>query len=363
MSNSTRLYKTYIGLQLLAVLLVILFLSLPVKAQLAETNTKSIDVTVHYPSEVNAGENFSITATLQNNGKEPELVTVSWSLTPGSLSGSHVTSYRIFSYPLREATPFLRMLLEPGIPRIVSLKEFFYESASLFGGELEIEQSKIRVSARDWQTTETIVEPMHIQITHEGVAHLAEAQVPPPRLPLVRHAIADSENQWLLHDPNTDLEWLPLSRTHMQTLFTVMDKLEHGAEFEGFRVANLDEVETLFLNAIYAAGIQYPSYALFAQDEYGDGDLLEGKALLPVAQELQQSLGITDAVRRPDHEAHMAHGILVGNSDSPNAVLRASITTSVQTQRGQFYLGLASELKVAGVNSSGGVWLVRDGGL
>lgn len=363
MKNRSKIYNVYSYLTLLAAVISLLLFSRHIFAQSIEADSNSIAVEVNYPSVVNAGGNFAVTASLQNNSSVPELVSVSWSLTPGAISGSHADSYRIFSYPLGEATSFFRMILEPGVPRIISLKEFFYEHTDLFDGELAIRETKVRVTATNWQVAEIAVEPMQIQVTHSGPAAPRMAQTLPPRLPLERRPIASSAGPWGLYDPNTGLEWLPLSRTHMQTLFSVMDKLEQGAEFEGFRVANLDEVKLLLLNAIHAAGIRYPSYALFAQYEYEDGDLLEGKALLSVAQELQQGLGITAVVRMPDHELDTASGILIGTSDAPNAVLEASISSSFHSQRGQFGLYPASELEVAGINSSAGVWLVRDGDL
>ena len=345
----------------LLVMTAALSLPLAVVSQPQEVASGFIAVTVDSPSVVNAGENFSVTASLVNTSSESVLASVHWVLRPGAVLGSHASSYRIFSHPLREATPHLQIVLEPGIPRLIPLREFFYESDELFSGEFVVQESKIMIFIRSIQTAETILDPIFIEVKHEGPEAPAKAHDVPERLPLERRAIGnESDGAWVAYDPNTGYEWLPLSRTHKQPLLSVMKNLVAGAEFEGFRIANLNEVQTLFLNAIYASGIYYPDYALFAADEYQDGDLAVKKQLLPVARKLHEQLGITHAIRLPEHEFDSASGVLIGTNDVPDAVLEASVSVQGQSERGDFYLGPVSEYQVGSSNTYSGVWLLRE---
>lgn len=355
-----KLWRTWAKL---TPLLAAILLSLPstVISQAPTTQNNVVTVTVDYPTQVKAGQNFTLTASLVNTSSMPMLVSVHWVLRRNAVSGSHASSYRIFSHPLMEARPFTRIVLEPGNPRVISLREFYYEGDELFNGELIVENSEITISSTTWERTTTLLDPIRIEVAHEGPVSPTVIQNISERLPLESRVIGDnSGDSRVVYDPNTGYEWLPLSRTHNRTLLSVMENLMPGAEFEGFRVANLAEVQTLFLNAIHAAGIHYPQYALFAVDEYEDGDLKEAKALFPIARTLQDSFGITRSARMPEHESDTAAGILVGTNKVPNALLEATVSTFGQRGQGSFYLGTISEFQVGGINSNAGVWLLRE---
>lgn len=325
------------------------------------TQNGAVAVTVDYPSQVKAGENFALTASLVNTSSEPMLVSVNWALRLNAVSGGHASSYRIFSHPVAEATPFTRIVLEPGVPRVISLREFYYEHDELFGGELIVKKSDIWVSDTDWERTSSLLDPIVIEVIHEGPTSVAAVQYAPGRLPLERRVFGDdNEDSWVVYDPNTGQEWLPLSRTHDRPLLSVMEDLLPGSEFEGFRIANFAEVQTLLLNAIHAAGVHYPQYALFAVNEYEDVDAAELEKLYPIARRLLDKFGITRSVRRQDHESATAAGILVGTNEVPDAVLEATISTMGQLDHGRFFMGVASEMQVSFLNSGAGVWLLRE---
>ncbi len=348
---------------MLALLVVATLLSLPstVISQTPTTPNSVVTATVDYPSQVKAGENFTLTASLVNTSSMPMLAYVHWALRRNTISGNHAASYRIFSHPVMEATPSTRIVLEPGIPRVISLREFYYEGDELFSGEIIVGKSEIWISDTNWDRATIPLEPIRIEVIHEGPVSPAVVQHIPERLPLERRAIGDdSDDSWVVYDPNTGLEWLPLSRTHDRPLLSVMENLMPGAEFEGFRIANLAEVQTLLLNAIHAAGVHYPQYALFAANEYEDVDAEEVEELYPIARMLQDEFGVTHSVRMPEHESDTTAGILVGTNEVPNAVLEATVSALGQPGQGRFFLGTASEMRVSFINTYAGVWLLRE---
>ena len=357
----SRWRTSSVRLALMILMTTIVSLPLPAVSQPQDVDNNFIEATINYPAIVKAGENFTITATLLNTSGVPVLTTVYWILRGGTIAGSHAPSYRILTDPLREAQPFLRIILEPGVPRTVSLREFFYEGEDIFSGELVIQESLMRISDTTWQTAVTVINPITIEVIHEGTEETTTPPQIPVRSPLERRAITtQSDPAWVVYDPNTGFEWLPLTRTLDKSLVSVIVQLESGAELEGFRIANLDELRTLFLNAVYASGIHYPDYAMFAQEEYEGGDLVVASALVPVVETILEQFGITRSVTRPEHDSNSAVGILVGTSDVPNAVLEATVFTVRNPDRGMFYLSPASEFQVNGLNNDAGVWLLRE---
>ncbi|GFZ84545.1 hypothetical protein GCM10011403_30050 [Pseudohongiella nitratireducens] len=345
--------------------LAVILLLLPVaelSAESVEVEIDGIQVTLDYPSQVKAGENFSVTASLLNTTESHELVSVSWGQ---SITGSHASSYRIFEKAVDNNEFFSRVMLKPGGSSEVHLREFYYEAENLFSGDMLINKSFLSVSKVGFNNTRSRVslDPIKIVITHEGDMSDYAVFEAPVREPLQRIDISgEEEDSWIIYDPNTGYEWLPLSRFQDKLFLSVLGDFEPEGALEEYRVANSDEVKQLFLNHIYSSGVPLPEYALFARSVFFHGYESERQQLMPVAQSFHELFGITNSVRRPEHSSDSLSGFIIGTSEVPNAFLEASVSVYLDRGFGSFYLG-TSNTGASGANDffmRNGIWVLKE---
>lgn len=339
-------------------LLYVLLLPSVLHSQDAETSPP-ISAELHYPEEVAAGNAFQLEASVTNTGAQPLLITVSLVCPFTEISGAHRPSFRAFDNPLRPANHESPALLQPGQTEWLSLRSFHYEAETLFSGDLVLSECALRISDRYQDTMEQSLSPVHIRITHEGSPQNVSSSEPPDRLPLERRfdRKPDAEIPWMVYDPNTQLEWLPLTATQGQSLLQVMEQLQEGGRFEGFAVASLPELMTLVMNALHASGKTLPEYALTGRRKSMDGRQTSLAPLAPAASTINHLFGITHNGGLPDRDLDSSAGFLLGTADEPRAVLEASVSHVTNPTSGGFTVSPQSRLWPS---SYQGVWLRRD---
>jgi len=358
--------QCYRGLVRNCLLTILLLLPYELSAQTMTVEIDGIQTTIQYPAQVNAGENFSVTASVVNTTDRHELVMISWA-PRNTMTGSHASSYRMFRPVLEGGTSSSRVMLKPGVPRQIRLYHFYYEADTLFSGELFINDPILGIAKsgiyndRSSNYNSAPLDPMTITVLNNDKADYTVFNAP-SREPLERvEADFNGDESWVIVDPNTGYEWLPLSTFQGQQLSPVLDSFESGGEFEGYRVATKDDISQLFLNHIYASGLALPPYALFGSDAYIYGYENERNQLLPIAQRLFELFGITRSVRQPEFTGDSAAGIIIGTNEVPNALLEATVSARLDEEFGGFYLGaLNGSFGAIDIFISEGIWVFRE---
>lgn len=218
-------------------------------------------LTLHYPDMVTAGNHIEVTGTISNHGSEP--ITSHFIL--GSLQhlGNHVRSYRQifcqFKCLYNGQFPLLR-----GDTIDVLFRQMYYESDFLFSGNLQIKGPHAIVRDRLNRTAYVYADDININITHAGDQRSPATYPPiPQREPLTLTTSRDPSPRTVVYDPNTRKSWIPLLESQGMSFAQVIAQTNKGGRFEGYSIANSEEVRTLFLNHIYASRLNYPEYALF----------------------------------------------------------------------------------------------------
>ncbi len=322
--------------------------------------TTSLPVTaeMHYPEAVTAGDAFQVEASVTNTGSRPLLISVNLVCPFAEITGTHRPSFRMLDNPLRPASYRTPVLLSPDQAKRLSLRSFHYEAGTFFGGDLVFPECTLRIRDSHQETLEQPVAPMHIRITHEGAALPVPLPEPSDRLPLEQRfsRTPDADIPWLLHDPNTRLEWLPLTVTRGQSLVQVMEQTREGGRFDGFVVASLPEVKALVMNAIQASGETLPEYVLAGHVQDMDGRPVSGPPLAPAASTINHLFGVTDSRSLRSGDSDSSAGFVLGTADEPRAVLEAGVSHVTHPSSGRFFATPASRLWPS---SRKGVWLYR----
>lgn len=228
-----------------------------------KAGSANIDATLslQYPDTVTAGNHIEVTGTIKNHGSEP--ITSHFIL--GSLQhlGNHVSSYRQifcqFKCLYNGQFPLLH-----GDTIDVLFRQLYYESDFLFSGNLQIKGPHAIVRDRLNRTAYVYADDININVTHPGGVSSPATYPPiPERQPLTLTTSRDPSPRTVVYDPNTRKSWIPLPESQGMSFAQVLAETNTGGRFEGYSIANSEEVKTLLLNHIYASRLDYPDYALF----------------------------------------------------------------------------------------------------
>lgn len=253
-----------------------------------------IDATLalHYPDTVAAGSHIEVTGTLRNHGSEP--ITSYFILGSHRHLGNHTGSFRQifcrFKCLYNGEFPLYR-----GDSIDVLFRQMYYEDDLLFSGDLQIRGPHAIVRDSMNRTAYVYADDIDIRITHDGDEPGPAVYPPmPEREPLALTTSRDPSQRAVVYDPNTGKSWIPLPETQGMSFAQVLAETDRGGRFEGYSIADSEEVTTLFLNHIYASGLDHPEYALFgsSQDLYA----VSG-ALLDLIGETPASMHVGGTVR------------------------------------------------------------------
>ncbi|WP_237133897.1 hypothetical protein [Pseudohongiella sp. O18] len=235
--------------------------------QNAKAGSANINASLNlaYPPTVSAGSHIEVTGTLSNHDSSE----ISSIFTLGSSRhlGNHVTSYNQifcqFKCSYNGAFP-----LSAGESVDVLFRQMYYEADTLFSGALQILNPHAIVSDSLGRRAYVYADDIHVAVTHAGIENTPADYPPiPSREPLVRMMSDDPTPRTVIKDPNTHKYWLPLSESQGMSLSRVVAETRVGGRFEGYSVASLEEVRTLFMNHVHASQLNYPRYALFAGNQ------------------------------------------------------------------------------------------------
>ncbi|MEC8861099.1 MAG: hypothetical protein VYE29_13995 [Pseudomonadota bacterium] len=318
--------------------------------QSAKAGSADIDATLNlaYPSTVSAGSHIEVTGTLSNHGSS-EISSI-FILGSSRHLGNHVASFNQvtcqFKCSYNGAFP-----LSAGDSVDVLFRQMYYEADTLFSGALQIQGPHAIVSDSLGRRAYVYADDIHVAVTHEGGENSPAVYPPiPTRESLLRMMSDDPTPRAVIKDPNTHKYWLPLSESKGMSLSEVVAETREGGRFEGYSVASLEEVRTLFMNHVYASQLNYPHYALFAGNQalHGvTGSLLDlvGETLdtMHVGGTTRYSRGMVSELPEPGAKAVTVGIWQQNNSGSPFGMV------------GMFSLGSFGTTQYQGM----GTWLVR----
>lgn len=234
----------------------------------------SLSASFDYPLHVLAGENFTIDVALTNYGSETLIIMPGGPLffqdvAEGITDGS---SYRFISCEQqcrksRASSP----RLEPGDTMLLEVGSFVYQNEYLINSELSLDGLSLRVVDHLQRSDQIIADhaPLNISIiSPSGMETVNTAMQVPNRLPLATYGLGDIANTMLVFDPNTNMEWMPLTAGQRFSIGEVESALESGGQLEGFRFAFADEVESLILNHAHSEGAQLQIETLYSFLEF-----------------------------------------------------------------------------------------------
>jgi hypothetical protein len=298
-----------------------------------------------YPETVEAGNHIEVTGTLVNHG-DSEIHSL-FILGSNRHLGNHVNSYNQvfcrFKCSYNGAFP-----LKAGDSVDVLFRQMYYEADTLFSGALHIEGPHAIVQDSLARTAYIYADDIRVTVTHSSGSMSADYPPIPERQPLVRMMSDDPTPRTVVKDPNTHKYWIPLPESQGMSLSHVLSETRAGGRFEGYSLASLEEVKTLFLNHVYASQVNYPHYALFVGNQalHGvSGTLLDlvGETLIPIHSGGMTRYGQAMVSELPEPGAEtVTMGVWQQNADVRPFGMTGSFTLSSYYQ--SQYAGLASWL-------------------
>lgn len=234
----------------------------------------SLSASFDYPLQVLAGENFTIDVALTNYGSEALIVMPGWPLAfqdvaEGIADGS---SYRFIGCEQQcQKSSTSGPHLEPGDTMLLEVGSFVYQNEYLINSELSLGELSLRVFDHLQRFDQIIADhaPLNISIiSPSGIESVNTAMQVPNTLPLEAYGLGDIANTMLVLDPNTNMEWMPLTAAERFSIAEIESALESGGQLEGFRFAFADEVESLILNHAHSEGAQLQLETLYSFLEF-----------------------------------------------------------------------------------------------
>ncbi len=226
-----------------------------VQQALVGTLQADVNITLRMPETILAGEHFSLIAEITNTGDIP-LIWNTGLLNP-SVAGEHRHSFVRQSCVIRLCVLAGEQLLAPGQSVLVRPMNYFYDHAQLFPGELILYNMVWRLSDQNGRNYVQYMDtPISIEVfTHENETTENLEKTIPDSQPLQITDLWDSDDQLLVHDPNTGADWLRLGSTTGQSLQDVQALISNGGDLQGFELADSSDIEQLLLNHLHASGI------------------------------------------------------------------------------------------------------------
>ena len=218
-------------------------------------------LSLQYPQSIPAGNDFEITGTLTNQGSEP--INGSFILGYHNDVGAHSRSFRqiscLFKCVFNGQFPIKK---DDSID--LKFRQVYYDAQQLFTGDFMLVDPYAIVKDKFGRSAYIYADHVFVKVTHTG--NEPEPAVYPPipdreALRLVNSA--DPVQRAVIYDPNTGKSWIPLPETQGMSFSEVLSETQAGGKFSGYSVASSEEVRTLFLDHIYASGLNYPDFALF----------------------------------------------------------------------------------------------------
>jgi hypothetical protein len=255
-----------------------------------------LQLTLHYPATLRAGEHFNVTATVRNkDSASAEHVPF---LSMGNFQGQHAASFRHVrcqSY-CNMAGP---SVLPPDAEALLNLGNFYYEHAELFPGTFAADAPQMFVldsKGRLFVYKSTSRREVAITTpTNETQPNLQRINLP-VRIPLEPRNLIGAGDNLLVYDPNTGHEWLKVSASYPYLHQQVLQEIQPGGAAAGFAVASSAQVENLILNYLYASGINSPSHWIYDPRDPATNAALRDFQLLMDISASEQSTTFLSAI-------------------------------------------------------------------
>lgn len=307
------------------------------------------ELTLRYPSQVQAGESIEVTGTILNLGNEE--ITGLFILGSDRHQGSLLNSFRqIFcQFKCLYSGEFPLQINEQVD---VLFRQFYYENDYLLTGDLAIRGPHAIIRDSLNRNAYLYTDDIEIEITHNGtIGEPSPPRIVPDRAPLERSSAMDPSGRTVVYDPNTEKSWILLSETQGLALPKVIFETRDGGQFAGYSVASSNEVRTLILNHIYASGSNYPSYALYQ----GSQDLHD------LAGTFLDLIGTTHAPGQNIGNTRYARGMV---ADAPEPGQRTVEMSAYQQNTPGSIFGTHGSFNISSYYASGysgmGTWLVSN---
>ena len=307
------------------------------------------ELTLRYPSQIQAGEHVEVTGTIQNLGNE--LITSFLLLGSDRHQGSLLGSFRqIFcqfkcvyggEFPLHKNEQI-----------DVQFRQLYYENDYLLAGDLAIRGPHAIIRDSLGRNAYLYTDDIEIEIVHNGtIGEPSPPRVVPEREPLVRSSTMDPHGHTVVYDPNTKKRWIVLAESQGLPIHQAIFETREAGRFAGYSIASSEEVRTLFLNHIYASGSDYPQYALYQ----GNDDLHD------VAGTFLDLMGTTHAPGQNVGNTRYARGMVIDAPESDHGTVEMSVYQ--QNTPGSIF-GTQGHFNISNFYASGytgmGTWLVSN---
>ncbi len=216
-----------------------------------------LSIDYHYPAEIAAGEGFHVIAQIENTGSS-----TLESLFPRGLdlftssAGTHGDSFDIVPCPA-DCMLLGGLPLAPGETLSLDIGNWYYRGEFLFNGDLTLNGLQVSTTDSEGRFGDAIVtsEGVAINVTSSSGTVPNYAYLQLSQQPIALHDLNTTDDQLLVRDYNTGLDWLKLSVSEGKTLEEIEQLIALDGSYAGFYLATAEQVEEFIFNYLRHEGM------------------------------------------------------------------------------------------------------------
>lgn len=214
----------------------------------------NIDVELLYPAELNAGGAFTVYARFSNNSD----TAINVPRLAGYWSVNNHTVHYASTLCYDDCNLSGSSVIEPGAQALIRLADLYFRGEQFASGSVLISASAFQTTTMAGESliigdpvsgTITVNVPAGIDTENELVT------VVPARGELELNDLLEAGDQLILHDSNTQSDWLRFNASADLSETQLYQALSTDGALAGFRIASITEVETLILNHLHSKGL------------------------------------------------------------------------------------------------------------
>lgn len=325
-------------------------------------------INFRHPQQIQAGEPFNVTATISNTGTEMvELGLISSFARFTQSAGPHGESYE-WQGCTQLCVLQGQSKLEPGQSMVQDFGNFFYTADTLFSGELRLGELDLRTfdSHRRVGSVNISQDAVRIQVINPSGGETPNPGVLiEPTRPLESIPPAEGQQFTIIRDPNTGYDWLSLSATLDQDPAQVLEQLEAGGSFAGFRRARASQVKQLVRNMLHSIRPDIPGHRIHQSDNSVNEILIQFLEIFGIT--LEGTFGVVSP-QKPLIFSGVFFGVV--DDQPPYPATQQSRLTVISHQifrPGQFFRPITAGSRVSVIDFTPllgiptATWLVRTG--